>query len=173
MIGIEHYLVVSAALFCLGLLGVLTRRNAIIALMSLELMLNAANINLIAFSAQLQSVLGQVFSVFVIAIGPSRNPDSSTQAVPVISPFPLSENHPANTGSLSDLPRGSSTVTPVRTGPTPTSRAPSPPSDNGSVLRAAVGQAFFTAPTITAAACLAVRDPFSESGAMRMFMRLI
>src|SRR5215813_8791719 len=65
--------------------------------------------------------------VFVIIIGPSRNPDSSIQVVPVISPLPLSENQPANTGSLADcLPRGIIAVTPVRTGPTPTCSLPSP-----------------------------------------------
>src|SRR5215470_4606049 len=64
--------------------------------------------------------------VFVIITGPSRKPDSSIHVVPVISPLPLSENHPANTGSFDDLPRGWIAVTPVRTGPTPTSNFPSP-----------------------------------------------
>src|SRR5207247_9066365 len=65
--------------------------------------------------------------VFVITIGPSRKPLSSTHAVPVISPLPLSEKTPAYTGSLSELcPRGTITVTPVRTGPLPTSSLPSP-----------------------------------------------
>ena len=50
MIGLQHYLVVSAALFCLGVLGVLTRRNAVNVLMGIELILNSANINLVAFS---------------------------------------------------------------------------------------------------------------------------
>ena len=50
MIGLPHYLVVSAALFSLGVLGVLTRRNAVNVLMSIELILNSANINLVAFS---------------------------------------------------------------------------------------------------------------------------
>jgi NADH-quinone oxidoreductase subunit K len=63
-----HYLVLSAALFTLGLVGVMVRRNVIIVLMSIELMLNAVNINLIAFSQQLQSAVGQVFAVFVIVI---------------------------------------------------------------------------------------------------------
>jgi NADH-quinone oxidoreductase subunit K len=61
-------MVLSAALFTLGLVGVMTRRNVIIVLMSIELMLNAVNINLIAFSHQLQNVIGQVFAVFVIVV---------------------------------------------------------------------------------------------------------
>ena len=69
MIGIEHYLVVSAALFCLGLLGVLTRRNAINVLMGIELILNSANINLVAFSRYgIGNLQGQMFAVFVIVI---------------------------------------------------------------------------------------------------------
>ncbi|MCX6537330.1 MAG: NADH-quinone oxidoreductase subunit NuoK [Acidobacteria bacterium] len=63
-----HYLVLSAALFMLGIIGVMTRRNIIIILMSMELMLNAVNINLIAFSRQLGDVTGQVFAVFVICV---------------------------------------------------------------------------------------------------------
>ena len=68
MITTTHYMVLSAALFTLGLVGVMTRRNVIIVLMSIELMLNAVNINLIAFSHQLQSAVGQVFAVFVIVV---------------------------------------------------------------------------------------------------------
>ena len=69
MIGIEHYLVVSAALFCLGLLGVLTRRNAINVLMGIELILNSANINLVAFSRYgIGNLQGQMFAVFVIVV---------------------------------------------------------------------------------------------------------
>ena len=63
-----HYLILSAALFTLGIIGVMTRRNIIIILMSMELMLNAVNINLIAFSQQLGNVIGQVFAVFVICV---------------------------------------------------------------------------------------------------------
>src|SRR5215475_6592179 len=65
--------------------------------------------------------------VFVIITGPSRKPDSSTQVVPVISPLPFCENHPANTASfIESFPRGKTAVTPVRTGPFPTCRFPSP-----------------------------------------------
>jgi len=67
---INCYLGVSALLFCIGLFGVMTRRNAVGILMSIELMLNAANINLVAFSAYGQShgITGQVFAVFVVTI---------------------------------------------------------------------------------------------------------
>ncbi len=68
MITTTHYMVLSAALFTLGVVGVMTRRNVIIVLMSIELMLNAVNINLVAFSHQLGNVLGQVFAVFIIVI---------------------------------------------------------------------------------------------------------
>jgi len=68
MITPAHYLALSAALFMIGTIGVLTRRNIIVILMSIELMLNAVNINLIAFSYHLQNVIGQVFAVFVICV---------------------------------------------------------------------------------------------------------
>jgi NADH-quinone oxidoreductase subunit K len=60
-----HYLVVAAALFILGVIGVLTRRNVVIVLMSIELILNAVNLNLVAFS-RLWGLHGQVFAIFVI-----------------------------------------------------------------------------------------------------------
>ena len=63
-----HYLVLSAALFTTGLVGVLVRRNIIVVFMSIELMLNAVNINLAAFSHQLHDASGQVFAVFVVAV---------------------------------------------------------------------------------------------------------
>ena len=63
-----HYMMLSAALFMIGVVGVLTRRNIIIIFMSIELILNAVNINLVAYSSQLQNVVGQVFAVFVIAV---------------------------------------------------------------------------------------------------------
>src|SRR5882672_515677 len=61
-----HYLVLSAALLLIGTIGVLTRRNIVIILMSIELILNAVNINLIAFSQHLQNMGGQIFTIFVI-----------------------------------------------------------------------------------------------------------
>ena len=63
-----HYTVLSAALFMIGVIGVLVRRNIIIIFMSIELILNAVNINLVAFSNELQNIDGQVFAIFVIAV---------------------------------------------------------------------------------------------------------
>ena len=69
MIGLTHYLVISAALFSLGIVGVLTRKNAVNVLMGLELILNSANINLVAFSRFAAGNLsGQIFAVFIIVI---------------------------------------------------------------------------------------------------------
>ncbi len=71
-ISILHYLVLGAALFILGVIGVLTRRNVVIVLMSIELILNAVNLNLVAFSRYWQALHGppalhgQVFAIFVI-----------------------------------------------------------------------------------------------------------
>lgn len=64
----EYYLLLSAAVFCVGLFGILTRRNALLFLMSVELMLNAANINFVAFSNYYGNLTGQVFSLFTIAL---------------------------------------------------------------------------------------------------------
>ena len=61
-----HYLAVSAALLLIGTVGVLTRRNVVVILMSIELILNAVNLNLVAFSHALNNINGQVFAVFVI-----------------------------------------------------------------------------------------------------------
>ena len=66
MLSIEHYLVLSLALFAIGVGGVLLRRNVIVMLMSIELMLNAVTINLVAFSRLHGSVDGQAFAVFII-----------------------------------------------------------------------------------------------------------
>jgi NADH-quinone oxidoreductase subunit K len=68
MVPIQYYLLLSASVFCIGLFGVLTRRNALLFLMSVELMLTGANINLVAFAAQTGTLTGQVFSLFVIAL---------------------------------------------------------------------------------------------------------
>ena len=67
-VSVQYYLLLSAAIFCIGLFGVLTRRNALFFLMSVELMLNAANINFVAFSFQYGNLTGQVFSLFVTAL---------------------------------------------------------------------------------------------------------
>ncbi|MBM3658583.1 MAG: NADH-quinone oxidoreductase subunit NuoK [Actinobacteria bacterium] len=65
---INYFLILSAFLFCAGAYGVLARRNSVLVLMSIELMLNAVNLNLVAFSTQVQNVSGQVFALFVITI---------------------------------------------------------------------------------------------------------
>ena len=65
---VAFFVVLSALLFCIGVYGVLARRHAVLVLLSIELMLNAANINLIAFSAWLHDVPGQVFALFIIAV---------------------------------------------------------------------------------------------------------
>jgi NAD(P)H-quinone oxidoreductase subunit 4L len=67
-VPVTQYMLLSAFLFCTGIYGVLARRNGVLVLMSIELMLNAVNINLVAFSAQLNDAAGQVFALFVIAI---------------------------------------------------------------------------------------------------------
>ena len=65
---LNQFLLLSAFLFCTGIYGVLARKNAVLVLMSIELMLNAVNINLVAFSAFRGNVSGQVFALFVITI---------------------------------------------------------------------------------------------------------
>ncbi len=67
-ITITHYLVLGAALFLIGTLGVLVRRNLVILLMSIELMMNGVNVNLVAFSHLYGDVQGQVFAIFIIAV---------------------------------------------------------------------------------------------------------
>ena len=69
MIGLTHYLAVAAALFVLGVLGIfINRKNVIVILMSIELILLAVNINFITFSAYLQQVHGQIFAMFVLTV---------------------------------------------------------------------------------------------------------
>ena len=68
MIEIEFFLMLSAVLFSIGLFGVLTKTNGILVLMCIELMLNAANINFIAFSSFYGDVMGQVFVIMIIAV---------------------------------------------------------------------------------------------------------
>ncbi len=68
-IGLAHYLSVAAILFALGIFGIfLNRKNVIVILMSIELMLLAVNINLVAFSATLNDLVGQVFAIFVLTV---------------------------------------------------------------------------------------------------------
>jgi NADH:ubiquinone oxidoreductase subunit K len=68
MIRLPLILIFSALLFSAGVYGVLARRNAVMVLMAIELMLNAVNVNLVGFSASLKSITGQVFALFVIAV---------------------------------------------------------------------------------------------------------
>ena len=69
-VGLEHYLVLAAVLFAIGLYGVLTKRNAVIVLMCLELMLNAVNITMVAFSRYIvpELLTGQVFAIFIMVV---------------------------------------------------------------------------------------------------------
>lgn len=68
MVPIHHFLLLAAALFCVGMLAVLIRRNALIVFMGVELMLNAANLTFLAFSRQHGSSVGHVSALFVIAV---------------------------------------------------------------------------------------------------------
>jgi NAD(P)H-quinone oxidoreductase subunit 4L len=65
---LNQFLILGAFLFCVGVYGALARKNAVLVLMSIELILNAVNINLVAFGAYRHNVAGQVFALFVIAI---------------------------------------------------------------------------------------------------------
>ncbi|HLB28252.1 MAG TPA: NADH-quinone oxidoreductase subunit NuoK [Dehalococcoidales bacterium] len=69
-VGLQHYLILSAVLFCIGLYGALAKRNAIVILMCLEIMLNAVNIAMVAFSRYVTPTLltGQVFAIFIIVV---------------------------------------------------------------------------------------------------------
>lgn len=67
-IPIEYYLILSAFMFIAGVVGVLTRRNAIVVFMSIELMLNSANLTLVAFSSYLGNSIGQLFVFFVMTV---------------------------------------------------------------------------------------------------------
>jgi len=68
MVPLSYYVTLSAVLFVIGLVGVLIRKNIIIILLSIELMLNATNINFVAFSHYLQDITGQVFVFFVMTV---------------------------------------------------------------------------------------------------------
>ena len=65
---LNQFLILAAVLFCIGVYGVIARKNGVLVLMSVELILNAVNINLVAFSAMTGAVAGQVFALFVIAV---------------------------------------------------------------------------------------------------------
>ena len=68
MVPVNYYILLSAILFTIGVVGVLTRRNALIIFMSVELMLNAANLAFVSFSSVIKSFSGQIFVFFVIAV---------------------------------------------------------------------------------------------------------
>jgi NADH-quinone oxidoreductase subunit K len=68
MVPVQYYLLLAAAVFCIGVFGILTRRNALIFLMAVELMLNAGNINLVAFSQYHGNLTGQTFALFTMAL---------------------------------------------------------------------------------------------------------
>lgn len=65
---LNQFLLLSAVLFCIGVYGVIVRRNGVLVLMSIELILNAVNINLVAFGTMTDAAIGQVFALFVIAV---------------------------------------------------------------------------------------------------------
>jgi NADH:ubiquinone oxidoreductase subunit K len=65
---LNQFLILAAVLFCIGVYGVISRRNGVMVLMSIELILNSVNLNLVAFSAMTGAVSGQVFALFVIAV---------------------------------------------------------------------------------------------------------
>ena len=65
---LNQFLMLAAALFCIGVYGVISRKNGVMVLMSIELILNAVNINLVAFSAMTGALSGQVFALFIIAV---------------------------------------------------------------------------------------------------------
>ncbi len=70
MVGLNSYLILSAVLFCIGLYGALTKRNAVVILMCIEIMLNAVNISMVAFSSYVVPLLltGQVFAIFIMVV---------------------------------------------------------------------------------------------------------
>ena len=87
MIGQEHYLIVAAILFCLGLTGILLRRNMLVMLMSIELMLNAVNLTFVTFSYYQQNLDGQVIVLFVMAIAAAEAGVGLTLAIMLFKKF--------------------------------------------------------------------------------------
>lgn len=86
-IGLEHYLVLSAVLFSIGMAGVLLRRNLIVLLMSVELMLNAVNISFVAFSKYNNNIEGQVMVFFVMTIAAAEAAVGLALAVSIFKRF--------------------------------------------------------------------------------------
>lgn len=86
-IGLEHYLVLSAILFAMGMAGVLLRRNLIVLLMSIELMLNAVNLSFVAFSKYNSNIEGQIMVFFVMTIAASEAAVGLALAVSIFKRF--------------------------------------------------------------------------------------
>ena len=86
-IGLEHYLVLSAVLFSMGMAGVLLRRNLIVLLMSIELMLNAVNISFVAFSKYNNNIEGQIMVFFVMTIAAAEAAVGLALAVSIFKRF--------------------------------------------------------------------------------------
>lgn len=86
-IGLEHYLVLSAVLFSIGMAGVLLRRNLIVLLMSVELMLNAVNISFVAFSKFNNNIEGQIMVFFVMTIAAAEAAVGLALAVSIFKRF--------------------------------------------------------------------------------------
>src|SRR5881296_3331107 len=107
MVTTFHYLLLGAALFTIGVIGVLTRRNIMIILMSIELMMNAVNINLIAFSNRLQQVTGQVFAIFVITVA------AAEAAVGLGIVIAMFKNKETNQMPMGQMPNAKGHIDPV------------------------------------------------------------
>ncbi len=86
-VGLNHYLILSAILFSLGLIGVLVRRNAIVILMSIELMLNAVNLTFVAFSHQMNNLDGKIIVFFVMTIAAAEAGVGLALAVAILKRF--------------------------------------------------------------------------------------
>lgn len=86
-IALNHYLILSAALFCIGMFGVLMRRNALVILMSIELMLNAVNISFVAFSRYQNNLDGHIMVFFVMAVAAAEAAIGLALAVAIFKRF--------------------------------------------------------------------------------------
>ncbi|HEX4925734.1 MAG TPA: NADH-quinone oxidoreductase subunit NuoK [Bdellovibrionales bacterium] len=86
-VGLNHYLLLSAILFSLGMIGVLIRRNAIVILMSIELMLNAVNLSFVAFSHQMNNMDGKIIVFFVMTIAAAEAGVGLALAVAILKRF--------------------------------------------------------------------------------------
>lgn len=86
-VGLNHYLMLSAILFSLGMIGVLIRRNAIVILMSIELMLNAVNLSFVAFSHQMNNMDGKIIVFFVMTIAAAEAGVGLALAVAILKRF--------------------------------------------------------------------------------------